>query len=109
MLLNIVGSAISQLTMLKQLLFNKHLEAFTSELNYKHMRTTEYVAHLKRIDSLIRRKATGTPLELAEKLGVSKASLYRHLSDLKITYNAPLKYHKEKKCFIYDGPFDLKL
>ena len=61
---------------------------------------------LKRIDALIRRKATGTPAQLAERLDVSEASLYRYLNDLR-DLGAPIKYCSQRLCYIYNAPFEL--
>ncbi len=37
---------------------------------------------LRRMDLLIRRKATGTPQTFARRLGMSRATLYCHLDEL---------------------------
>ena len=47
------------------------------------MSLLKYVERLKRIDDLIRRKATGTPEEFASRLGVGKTILMEELRELK--------------------------
>jgi len=37
----------------------------------------KYIYRLKRIDALIFMKATGTPEEFAEKLGIKRSNLFR--------------------------------
>jgi len=54
----------------------------------------------KQIDQLIRLKATGTPKELAEKIGVSERLLYYYLNEMK-ELGAPIYYDKERCCYCY--------
>ncbi|MBP2834094.1 HTH domain-containing protein [Aquimarina sp. U1-2] len=56
---------------------------------------------IARIDRLIRMQARGTPEALANRLGVSKATLYRTLSVMK-NLNAPITYQHELKSFVYE-------
>lgn len=72
------------------------------------MNFTDHLSLIKRLHDLIRRKATGSPEELADRLNISRASLYRYINDLK-SLGAPIKYNKERRCFGYEEPFDLKL
>ncbi|WP_158250428.1 hypothetical protein [Aquimarina sp. I32.4] len=55
---------------------------------------------MDRIDQLIRLKATGTPLELASKLGVSKTKLYRVIRTMK-ALNAPMEYDVTLQSYVY--------
>ncbi len=55
---------------------------------------------VSRIDDMIYRKATGTPAELAEKLGVSERSLYRFIRKMKCL-NLPIAYDKHKRTYYY--------
>lgn len=57
---------------------------------------------------LIRKGQTGSPEYLAATLGISRATLYRMLDDLK-SYNAPIIYSRKKKTFLYSKEFELKL
>ncbi len=56
---------------------------------------------LKRMDQLIRRRATGTPQAFARQLCVSRASLYRHL-DLLAELEAPVAYCRLRQTFHYE-------
>ena len=64
------------------------------------------LAQLKRMDNLIRRKATGTPDQLAERLEVSRATIFRYLDELK-AFGADIRYCKERRSYIYSEPFEL--
>jgi len=47
------------------------------------MPAIKYINRLKAIDQLIKLKATGSPKELADKLGISERQIYKYISDLK--------------------------
>ncbi len=59
------------------------------------------VEMINRIDQLIRLQATGTPNELASKLGISKTKLYRILSIMR-DFNAPVEYDISSQNFVYE-------
>ncbi|CAN5236324.1 hypothetical protein BH09BAC3_BH09BAC3_23790 [soil metagenome] len=59
------------------------------------------VEKLKRIDSMIRLKATGSPRELAMKLGVSPSTLYEYLLILKSAFGAPVVYNSARRSYLY--------
>lgn len=61
----------------------------------------EKVELINRIDQLIRMKATGTPNELASRLGVSKTKLYRILQIMR-DLNAPVEYDIRTQNFKYE-------
>ena len=67
----------------------------------------EQIDHLKRLDGLIRRKATGTPEDLARRLNISRATVFRHIEDLR-TLGAPVSYDKQRQTYQYEEPFDLQ-
>jgi predicted DNA-binding transcriptional regulator YafY len=74
------------------------------------MTFNERCAVLKRMDALIRRKGTGTPKQLSERLNTSEKTLYRYLELLKMNYNAPLRYCKNRGTYYYeDENFTLNL
>ena len=56
---------------------------------------------LRRMDQLIRRKATGSPRAFAQRLDLSKASLYRHL-DLLAELGASVVYCRLRQTFYYE-------
>jgi predicted DNA-binding transcriptional regulator YafY len=61
----------------------------------------EHLHLLRRLDQLIRRKATGTPQAFARQLCVSRASLYRHL-DLLAELGASVAYCRLRQTFHYE-------
>lgn len=72
------------------------------------MSLLKYIDRLKRMDDLIRRKATGTPDEFAEKLGICKSMLMINLAELK-EIGALIKYDFDKQTYYYCKGCYLKL
>lgn len=68
-----------------------------------------YFSRIETIDYLIRIKGTGTPKNLAKKIGLSQSRLYEYLQFMK-EMNAPIIYSKERCSYIYkiEGYFDFK-
>jgi predicted DNA-binding transcriptional regulator YafY len=61
----------------------------------------EIFHRITRIDNLIRMKATGTPGQLAERLGVSERSVYEYISLMK-ELGAPIKFDSYRESYYYD-------
>ena len=61
----------------------------------------EIFQRLSRIDQLIRIKGTGTPSELAGKIGISERSLYDYLKILK-EMGAPVKFSRNRGTYYYN-------
>ena len=72
------------------------------------MSIIKYLNRIKRMDILIRRKATGTPDEFAEKLGLSRIALLKYIRVLK-ELHAPVKYDPRRKTYYYLFPCKLKI
>lgn len=66
----------------------------------------EIFLRLSRIDQLIRIKGTGTPNELAGKIGISERSTYEYIKLMK-DFGAPVSYSRQRKSYYYkeDGRF----
>jgi len=64
------------------------------------MKLIEQLRLLERLDQLIRLKATGTPIALARRIGVSKRQLYRLLQELR-DFGLPIEYCKKQHCYQY--------
>ena len=72
------------------------------------MEILAYIEQLKYLDWKIRQQATGTPKQLAKKMGVSVATVHRRIYELK-ELGAPIKYSKRLQYYIYnDENFTLK-
>jgi hypothetical protein len=55
---------------------------------------------IERVDQLIRLQATGSPEDLAYRLGISKTKLYRIINTMK-TMKAPIEYDITEQSFVY--------
>lgn len=58
------------------------------------------IALLERVDQLIRLKATGRPKQLAKRLEVSEATIFRIIETMK-EMNAPVCYDISRQSYIY--------
>lgn len=58
---------------------------------------------MSRMDQLIRMQATGSPVMLSKKLGVSKTTVYRIINTMK-ALEAPVLYDTTVQSFVYDKP-----
>ena len=64
------------------------------------MQLEEKLKRLRRLDDLIRRKATGSPDQLAYKLDVSRRTVFR-LIDFLRNFGAPIAYCGVKQRYYY--------
>lgn len=65
------------------------------------MKLFQQLQLLSRVDSLIRRKATGSPQQLANRLDISERQTYRLISSLK-TMGFPVKYCHYRNSYTYE-------
>ena len=72
------------------------------------MNIIRYLDRLKRMDDLIRRKATGTPEEFAVKMGLSRIALLKYIRLLK-EMNAPVVFNHDRGSYCYLFPCQLKI
>jgi predicted DNA-binding transcriptional regulator YafY len=63
--------------------------------------TQESFKRIERIDRLIRIKGTGTADQLAEKLGMSRRTVYEYLNLMKEN-GAPIKFCSYRQSYYYD-------
>jgi transcriptional antiterminator len=56
---------------------------------------------IKRLHEFVITERTGTPKELASKLGVSERSVYNYISYMKNEMNAPITYDNQKGNYCY--------
>jgi biotin operon repressor len=64
------------------------------------MSLLKYIERLKRMDDLIRRKATGCAEEFAAKLHISKSQLFQDLKEMK-ELGAQVEYCSIRKSYYY--------
>ncbi|HEX2970332.1 MAG TPA: hypothetical protein VHO46_14635 [Bacteroidales bacterium] len=62
----------------------------------------EQISRIERLDYLIRNRATGTPAELAIKLGMSKSQTFLLLKLIKEKMKAPVFYSRAHQSYCYD-------
>jgi predicted DNA-binding transcriptional regulator YafY len=61
----------------------------------------EIFHRLERIDHLIRIKGTGTPAQLARRMGVGERTIYEYISMMK-ELGAPIRFCRERRSYYYD-------
>ena len=61
---------------------------------------TQQLEIIERIDQLIRLKATGRPKQLADRLEVSEATMFRMIETMK-ELNAPICYDLARQSYVY--------
>lgn len=62
---------------------------------------------IKEIHSLILTDATGSPELLAQKLGISRRSLYTYLKYMRVELEAPIIYSRPRETFYYKEEWEL--
>ena len=72
------------------------------------MSLLKYIERLKRMDDLIRRKATGKAEEFAGKLGISRSQLLQDVKELR-ELGAPIEYSQTIQSYIYTKPCSLNI
>jgi len=72
------------------------------------MSQIEQFQKMKRMDYFIRIKGTGTPEKLADKLTVSRATIFRYLVSFK-EMGAPICYCKERQSYYYKEDFEFSI
>ena len=67
------------------------------------MSLIKYLNRLRRMDSLISRMATGTPVEFAEKIGIKRSALFQSLQEMR-EMGVDIKYSNIRQSYYYgDG------
>ena len=61
-----------------------------------------------RLDELIRNEQTGSPKELASKLGITERSVYNYIAFMKRELKAPILYYSQRVSYIYTEDCDFK-
>ncbi|MFT3995234.1 MAG: HTH domain-containing protein [Dysgonomonas sp.] len=72
------------------------------------MKIFEALNRLTLLHDLIKAEKTGRPDYLSKQLGVSRATLYNMLDELK-SYDAPISYSRSKESFFYTHFFELEI
>jgi predicted DNA-binding transcriptional regulator YafY len=65
------------------------------------MNIYKYINRLERLHTLLKRKATGTPVELAQKLELSERQTLEYMRELK-DIGIPIAFCKHQKTYYYE-------
>jgi transcriptional antiterminator len=57
---------------------------------------------IKRLHEFLLTEQSGTPNELADKLGISVRSVYNYISYMKTELNAPILFDNQKGHYLYN-------
>jgi predicted DNA-binding transcriptional regulator YafY len=68
-------------------------------------KVSKRISQLERLDDLIRRKATGTPTELAVKMALSERTVYHFIEELR-EHGACIVYNKFRESYEYTEAFE---
>jgi hypothetical protein len=72
------------------------------------MKLFQYLDRIDMMNKLMTQRRTGSPLEFATRLGVSRTSLYEMIDELK-SKDAPIVYSKSIRTFYYSSPFEITI
>ena len=72
------------------------------------MNFLDQLERLKRINQLIKMKATGTPQQLARRLDLSERRVYQLIKLMK-ELEAPVHFDRERNSYCYEYDFSLSL
>lgn len=68
----------------------------------------ETIERVSRLHYFIKEENTGKPEALSKRLGISRASLYNIIDELK-SYDAPIDYSRRRETFFYTKNFELNI
>lgn len=68
----------------------------------------ETIERISRLHYFIKEENTGKPETLSKRLGISRASLYNIIDELK-SYDAPIDYSRRRETFYYTKNFELNI
>ncbi|NDP21519.1 MAG: hypothetical protein GZ091_10615 [Paludibacter sp.] len=63
---------------------------------------------MEKLHLLIQQKKTGSPVQLALRLGISRSSLYMLIDELS-SFNIPIRYSRKYETFIYEREVELTI
>jgi len=72
------------------------------------MTVFKHIDRINLLDKLIRQRRTGTPAELASRLGISASRLYTILAGLK-DQGAPIRYSRQSRTYYYERGFSITI
>ncbi len=72
------------------------------------MKLFDHIERLNRLNELIEHKRTGTPEELAHRLQLSVAMIYKLMEELRWR-GAPIEYSRELRSYYYSTKFSMRI
>lgn len=66
----------------------------------------DHLLQVKRLHELIRLKSTGTPEKLAQRMNISRATVFRKIDYLK-ALGAEIEYDRDRMTYYYIEPYEL--
>lgn len=72
------------------------------------MKLLEHIDRINRLHALLKKKRTGTPEQLAQKLHVSVSRLYAVVEELKLM-GAPITYSRQLQTYYYEYDFEMSV
>jgi predicted DNA-binding transcriptional regulator YafY len=70
------------------------------------MKLTTYIDRINKMHKMLSSEKTGTPKQLATKLGICESRLYCIVDDLKLQ-NVPIAYCRKRESYYYTRPFKI--
>jgi len=67
------------------------------------MNTLEFIEKLKRLNKYITQERTGTPDEMADRLRISRSTMYEIIGKLRLDYDIDIKYSRRQRIFYYNN------
>lgn len=64
------------------------------------MQFKKYVSRMQYLQELIEKQRTGTPKELADRLGISERMLYRYIETLK-SGERPIEFCRKRRSYFF--------
>ena len=68
------------------------------------MKLIEHIERINRLHELIRHRRTGTPDELARRLGLSSSMVFKVIEELKLR-GVPIEYSRQLKTYFYSRQY----
>ncbi len=81
---------------------------FSGIINNFNMQLFKYINRINLLDRLIRQRSTGTPAELALRIGVSVSRLYVMVDQLR-EQEAPIVYSRQRLTYYYSSEFMISI
>ncbi|GAA0882989.1 hypothetical protein GCM10009120_15860 [Sphingobacterium siyangense subsp. cladoniae] len=72
------------------------------------MQLFKYINRINLLDRLIRQRSTGTPTELALRIGISVSRLYVMIDELR-EQGAPIVYSRQRLTYYYSAEFMISI